>query len=803
MPITGQFPAVIQLSSLNGANGFELDGVAVNDGSGGSVSTAGDVNNDVNNDGIQDIIIGAGGAPSQFGKTYVVFGKRTGWSSPIALSSLNGANGFELDGVAAGDNSGYSVSTAGDVNNDGMDDILIGAYNGLIGAGKTYVLFGKAAWTNPTALSSLNGTNGFELDGVAAGDNSGYSVSAAGDVNNDGFQDIILGAPYYAGGVGKTYVVFGKAIWTSPFLLSSLNGTNGFEFDGVAANDFNGYSVSTAGDVNSDGVDDIIIGAYDAATAAGKTYVVFGKAAWTSPISLSSLNGANGFELDGEVAYDQSGYAVGSGDFNGDGIIDIIIGAKGAAFNAGKTYVVFGENPSSFILLQNNLLIHGGETLQLNNNNLNASSPNSNPADIIFTISNLQHGYFEYVNNPGTAISSFTQQSVWDSQVQAVHDGTRVALSYDVQVNGNTFVFIPPQPGNVTFIIATPTFINNQLSIARGQTIYVTSTALQANELGFNNANLLFIVSDVSHGQFINYLEKSISNFTQQMVNDGGVRFVHDGSSNTPTYDIAISDGQITTAPQAAIVNFNPTVNTTVTTTLTAQNNTVRNAIIGGSISGGMGLGFLALKIFISRQAAKNLKKVLEGDSSETEKDQIEFHKHVIRPIANQLFEHINTTGCLGSRSKQASKAYIVAIGTIVGKLARQGIEIRFQEMEPSERTLLINEIIKQIKRHTIQGNTVTRFFRPAITPDALADKADDIVVGVCQALQSSVSPQSVQKSKPKNSERYVEMPEIKDEKFEEKAPLKQSREISDIEDAQQSGEDYEVVPARIKKIRA
>ena len=133
----------------------------------------------------------------------------------MLVSTLNGTTSFELDGVAASDYSGRSVATAGDVNGDGIQDIIIGAYyaspGGLGAAGKTYVVFGKATWTSPFLLSSVNGANGFELDGVAAGDYSGISVATAGDVNGDGIQDIIIGA-YLAspGGLsraGKTTVM--------------------------------------------------------------------------------------------------------------------------------------------------------------------------------------------------------------------------------------------------------------------------------------------------------------------------------------------------------------------------------------------------------------------------------------------------------------------------------------------------------------------------------------------------------------------------------------------------------------------
>ena len=153
-----------------------------------------------------------------------------------------------------------------------VQDIIIGAFD----ASKAYVVFGKASWASPFLLSNLNGTNGFMLNG-AMRDQSGLSVSAAGDINHDGTSDIIIGAYNATLGAGKTYVVFGKpSNWITPFLLSSLNGINGFELDGVAANDFSGNSVATAGDINGDGIQDIIIGAPGASNSTGKAYVVFG-----------------------------------------------------------------------------------------------------------------------------------------------------------------------------------------------------------------------------------------------------------------------------------------------------------------------------------------------------------------------------------------------------------------------------------------------------------------------------------------------------------------------------------------------
>ena len=267
--------------------------------------------------------------------------------NPLALSGLNGTNGFRLDGISGGDaifggdGSGYSVSSAGDVNGDGFDDLIIGAPfadpNGNSGAGESYVVFGASGgFASAIDLSALNGTNGFRIDGIDGGDFSGRSVSSAGDVNGDGFDDLIIGAadadPDGNSDAGESYVVFGASGgFASAIDLSALNGTNGFRIDGIDADDYSGVSVSSAGDVNGDGFDDVIVGARqadpDGNINTGESYVVFGASGgFASAIDLSALNGSNGFRLDGINTYDLSGDSVSSGgDVNGDGFDDSTI----------------------------------------------------------------------------------------------------------------------------------------------------------------------------------------------------------------------------------------------------------------------------------------------------------------------------------------------------------------------------------------------------------------------------------------------------------------------------------------------
>ncbi len=325
--------------NLNGNNGFIING--------GYYTTASGVG-DINGDGFGDIIVGAY-HPANDGKSYVVFGKQR-WPKTINLLDLDGINGFVINGINKGDEVGYAVSGAGDFNGDGIDDAIIGAPYGNNGTGQSYIIFGNEEWSAIFNLKDLNGKNGFAINGINKGDGSGFSLSGVEDINNDGINDVIIGAPYAnkgsdSHGTGQSYVIFGSNIsWPALFYLGDLNGDNGVTFNGVNQDDRCGFSVSGIGDFNADNISDIIICAYGTSYYKGECYVVFGSKKWSPIENLSNLNGINGFIVN---KTNNSGIGIvvnGIGDVNGDLVDDVLIGEFHTTLgkDPGPNYVLFG-----------------------------------------------------------------------------------------------------------------------------------------------------------------------------------------------------------------------------------------------------------------------------------------------------------------------------------------------------------------------------------------------------------------------------------------------------------------------------
>ena len=375
MPMTA-----IGLGSLNGPNGYKIVGSAPGDQAGRALRNAGDVNGD----GLDDYLIGAAAAAPDgkqgAGEVYVVFGAVAN-PAALSLATLNGTNGFRLVGATYNDAAGEAVS-GGDFNGDGYADVIIGA-PGVDGdvefeTGAAYVVFGAPSFPARVNLAALNGNNGLRLTGIAEDDGAGTSVNSAGDVNGDGYDDIIIGAPNATvsgkAAAGQAYVVLGNNAFPPQFDLADLDGDNGFQIQGVAAESYAGNAVGGAGDMNGDGYDDVFVAAWKTSRSgsneSGAVYVIYGATTYPAQLALNTLNGDNGFRLDGTSVGDRAGSAVApAGDVNGDGWADLVIGAPFADSLRGITYVVLGANDFPPALALASLNGSNGFRLVSNHNN--------------------------------------------------------------------------------------------------------------------------------------------------------------------------------------------------------------------------------------------------------------------------------------------------------------------------------------------------------------------------------------------------------------------------------------------------
>jgi hypothetical protein len=318
-----------QASSTN-----TLSGTASNELEGYSVAYAGDVNGD----GYGDILVGSPGYGSSVGKAYLYLGGSVLSTTPISLS---------VSATLSPPTSsfGLNVSGLGDVNGDGYDDVIVGApytnYNvdgtpsyfssasGLESkVGTAYIYFGKS-----NIRDTDNSIPDVILTGGATNIYFGFSLSGVGDVNRDGYNDILVGAPGFSSNRGRAYLYYGgKNIRNAPGLVFY----NGAPADSTA---LFGQSVSSAGDVNGDTYADILIGAPGYNSNKGRVYLYLGG---------PSMDNVSDMAFDGENTGDLFGFSAASaGRVNSDTFDDIIIGAPmndAAGANAGKTYIYFGAS---------------------------------------------------------------------------------------------------------------------------------------------------------------------------------------------------------------------------------------------------------------------------------------------------------------------------------------------------------------------------------------------------------------------------------------------------------------------------
>jgi hypothetical protein len=304
---------------------------------------------DVNKDGIPDLIVGAWGADTSgadAGAVYIFLGKA---NTPRTRAAKDAD--VTLKGAAAIDYFGFSVAAGCDLNGDGIGDVVVGAPlndGGARDAGAVYVFHGGEKGPSPTP--------GVTIRGAAEGDQFGYTVRCAGDLNGDGIDDLVVGTPLEDLNIpgdlsgpdtGAVYVFYGS----KEGLRAKTAKDAGHTIKGVGAGDWFGNAVAAAGDVNKDGIGDLLVGAYRNAPGNPETYRNAGSAYlfYGSKTGLGAERaGKPDSHLKGVARWNNFAIAVsGAGDVNGDGYADVIVGADDVGtpgkIKHGAAYIFHGS----------------------------------------------------------------------------------------------------------------------------------------------------------------------------------------------------------------------------------------------------------------------------------------------------------------------------------------------------------------------------------------------------------------------------------------------------------------------------
>ncbi len=240
----------------------------------------------------------------------------------------------------------------------------------------------------------------------------------------------------------------------------------------------------------------------------------------------------------------------------------------------------------------------------------------------------------------------------------------------------------------------------------------------------------------MTHGHFEDVGASGVAatQFAQQRIASGAIKFVTDGSSDAPTYNISVSDGVLSTPSSAAIINFSPVAETSTF----AENITLRNTVIGAVVSGVIGLGFFALQLWVKHKAHQRLEKAtIEGEG--VGKQQAEFHKNVIRPIAKSILARIQIAGFMGYVSDKTMQDAISAISRLVHELEKRDVVVDLQILSPAQQSRLLDTIARQVQQQLVPDRlccSPSRLFCPEVTPSQIEENIIPIAVAIKRSLE-------------------------------------------------------------------
>jgi len=496
-PISTTPAALLESNQVNAALGF-------------SVASAGDVNGD----GYSDVIAGVPGYDDpeiNEGAAFIFHGSATGISvTPATVLEANQANA----------NFGTSVSGAGDVNGDGYSDVIVGANlydNGATDEGAAFIYHGSATGINTIAATMVESNQALSQ--------LGFSVAGAGDVNGDGYSDVIAGAWLYSndeGAEGRAFIYHGSA-----------TGINSAAVTTVESNQVNanlGVSVAGAGDVNGDGFSDIIVGAQlfdNGTTDEGAAFIYHG--------SVAGINSIAATMVESNQAFCQFGFSVaGAGDVNGDGYSDVIVGAytfDDIETNEGAAFIYYGSATGI-----NNI---AAATLESNQVGASLGVAVACAGDINGDgFSDLIVGATQYDNvetNEGAAYIYFgsaaginlTATTILESNQANAQMGRGVASAGDVNGDGYSDVIVGASQYDNVEINEGAAFVYH------GSATGINITATTMTESGQVNANLGYAVSGAGDINGDGYSDVIVgAPYFDNGQTDEGVVFIYHGSAN-------------------------------------------------------------------------------------------------------------------------------------------------------------------------------------------------------------------------------------------------------------------------------